>query len=319
MRLPGMTAELAAAVIDWRDGDGEVSPGGAEAEHYLLLDDPHECKNAPFETVDEILLVKGASVDVLVGEDANRNGVLDDREDDAGESEPQDNRDGRLDRGLSAYLTVYSREPNASASGERRTNVNAPNTRDLSQLLRQAVPGDRYFQMMDRVRSRRPFDNIIEFYYALGMTYDEFGKIADRLTTSSDRTLVGRVNVNTAPRHVLLCLPELDESDADALIEARKKAEAGLESIAWVTRALPREKALAIGGHITTRSYASSADIVAVSRDGRSWRRYQAVIDTMADSPRVVLWKDLTHLGWPLDPRIIEAIRGGRAPDEVGS
>jgi len=58
LKLPGMSTELAAAVLDCRDSDNEVSPGGAESEYYLLLKDPHDCKNAPFETVDELLLVK---------------------------------------------------------------------------------------------------------------------------------------------------------------------------------------------------------------------------------------------------------------------
>ena len=39
LKLPGMTAELAAAVVDWRDADSEVSPSGAENEYYLLLED----------------------------------------------------------------------------------------------------------------------------------------------------------------------------------------------------------------------------------------------------------------------------------------
>ena len=33
LKLPGMTAELASSIIDWRDGDDELSPGGAESEY----------------------------------------------------------------------------------------------------------------------------------------------------------------------------------------------------------------------------------------------------------------------------------------------
>ena len=35
-KLPGMTAELAASIIDWRDEDSDVTTGGAESEYYLL-------------------------------------------------------------------------------------------------------------------------------------------------------------------------------------------------------------------------------------------------------------------------------------------
>ena len=34
-------------------------------------------KSAPFETVDELRLVYGTSIDMLVGDDVNRNGILD--------------------------------------------------------------------------------------------------------------------------------------------------------------------------------------------------------------------------------------------------
>ena len=117
--LPGVTPELAAAIVDWRDADSAVTPGGAEGEYYLLLSDPYQCKDAPLETVEELLLVKDATKGVLYGEDANRNGVLDPNEDDGVASDPPDNRDGRLDRGLGPFVTVYSSEPASSSTAGR--------------------------------------------------------------------------------------------------------------------------------------------------------------------------------------------------------
>ena len=55
LKLPEMTSELAAAIMDWRDSDSDVEPGGAETEYYLLLDEPYNCKNSAFETVEEVL------------------------------------------------------------------------------------------------------------------------------------------------------------------------------------------------------------------------------------------------------------------------
>src|SRR5262249_19278468 len=51
--LPRMTPELAAAIIDWRDADDNVTEGGAESETYLRRNPPYRCKNANFESVDE--------------------------------------------------------------------------------------------------------------------------------------------------------------------------------------------------------------------------------------------------------------------------
>jgi type II secretory pathway component PulK len=315
LKLPGMTAELASAIIDWRDEDEEISAGGAESEYYLLLSEPYNCKNAPFETVEEVRLVKGASQEILFGEDTNLNGVLDDNENDADQSEPADNRDGHLDGGFLDYVTVYSVEDNVDKDGQQRININDYSSRELAQLLREVVGNDQYFFLMDSVRAGRPFQNVLDFYYKSGLQFSEFEQIADRLTTTDEEQLVGLVNVNTASREVLLCLPQLVDSDVDAILAKRESSDTNLDSIAWIAETLDREKAVAIGGHITTRSFQYSADIVAVAGDGRAYKRYRAVLDTRNGTARIVYWKSLTHLGWPLGPDIISKLRSGLALD----
>ena len=74
------------------------------------------CKNAPFETTDELRLVYGADMDTLVGEDGNRNGMLDPNEND-------DNQNGTAEPGVLEYVTVYSREPNTNSDGSTRINI----------------------------------------------------------------------------------------------------------------------------------------------------------------------------------------------------
>lgn len=318
VKLPGMTAELAAAIIDWRDSDSDVSPGGAESEYYLLLADPYYCKDGPLETVEELLLVRDMTPAILFGEDTNRNGVLDPNENDAAETDPPDNQDGRLDRGIFDYVTVYSREPAASSSSSSSAqdgpiNINDTNMTQLSALIREVVSQDQYFRLMDRVRAGRPYRNVLDFYYRTGLTIDQFRQMVDRLTTGGSGARTGLVNVNTAPAEVLLCLPGLEQADVDALVSKRASPDTDLTNIAWVAEALPPEKGTAIGNLITTRSYQFSADIVAVSGDGRAFRRYRAVVDTQTSPPRVLLWQNLTHLGWPLSPDILTTLRAGRA------
>jgi type II secretory pathway component PulK len=313
LRMPNMTAELADAILDWRDEDADVSPGGAESEYYLLQAEPYYCKDAPFEAVEEVLLLRDGSEDLLYGEDRNRNGVLDYNENDAADTYPDDNADGSLDRGFLDYATVYSVEPNTASDGEKRVNVNALAMEDLSELLREVIPDDRIFAILQNVRRGRPFRNVLDFYFRSGLTLEEFAPIADRMTTVEEEELTGMVNVNTALREVLLCLPELDENDVDALLSRRGDPDTDLSSIAWIAEALPEEKAAAIGAHITTRSYQFSADIVAISGDGRAYRRYRVVVDAMKNPPRIVRWQDLTHLGWPLEGEIRAVLRRGES------
>ena len=79
-QLPRMTPELAAAIVDWRDSNSTVSDGGAEDETYQRLNPPYRCKNAPFESIDELRLVYGMTDEILYGDDANMNGYPDENE-----------------------------------------------------------------------------------------------------------------------------------------------------------------------------------------------------------------------------------------------
>jgi len=316
-KLPGMTAELAASIIDWRDTDSDISTGGAEDEYYLLQPAPYHCKNAPLETVDEILLIKGASEDLLYGEDTNLNGILDPQENDGDASEPPDNSDGKLDRGFYDYVTVYSTEANVDGEGNTRININSTSSvSDLQTLLQDTFKEDRAVEIMQAsgVSSNPSFTSILQFYYRSRMTFKEFSQIADRLTTSSETTLPGLVNVNTAPKEVLLCLPGLEETDVDAMLSYRStnSASEDLNTIAWVTEVLDQTKATGMGQYITVHSNQYSADIVAVSGNGRAYKRYKAVIDTQKSPPRVIYWKELTHFGWPLDSEIVATLRKGK-------
>ena len=53
--------EFAASVIDFRDKDSALSIplGSAENSYYKNLSEPYECKDADFDIIDELLLVKG--------------------------------------------------------------------------------------------------------------------------------------------------------------------------------------------------------------------------------------------------------------------
>lgn len=69
MALPGMTDDVANAIIDWRDTDEDVSNStGAESAYYNALDPSYFAKNAPFETVEELLMVRGIDHTMLFGD-----------------------------------------------------------------------------------------------------------------------------------------------------------------------------------------------------------------------------------------------------------
>jgi general secretion pathway protein K len=55
---------LASSIVDWRDEDSAPLAQGAENDYYAYLKFPYECKNAPFDFLDELLLVRGMSATI---------------------------------------------------------------------------------------------------------------------------------------------------------------------------------------------------------------------------------------------------------------
>ncbi|MEX0703283.1 MAG: hypothetical protein WD069_14410 [Planctomycetales bacterium] len=115
MRLPGMTEDVADAILDWLDPDDEARQNGAEVQYYAALDPPYTPRNGRIESLDELLLVRGVTPWSLYGTDANRNGLLDPDE---------DLGDGTVNFGWAAFLTVHSRETNRRPDGSPKIDVN---------------------------------------------------------------------------------------------------------------------------------------------------------------------------------------------------
>jgi len=62
------------SILDWRDADSLHRLHGAEASFYMDLPNPYMPKDGPFDTVDELLLVRGVSRELFFGEEAKREG-----------------------------------------------------------------------------------------------------------------------------------------------------------------------------------------------------------------------------------------------------
>ncbi len=316
--LPGMNTETANAIADWRDGDDEVREGGAESDYYLAQRTGYDAKNSRFETLEELLLVRDIDSTILFGEDTNRNGVLDSNENDANATPPEDNADGNLDVGAYPYLTVYSAESNQTPDGGERVNINQGG--EVFQLLRDELSESRFNEVSPRVPGGRPFQNELDFAVKLRLTDEEFGELENEITTSGQPVRRGLINIMSAPAEVLDLLPGLEPGDGQKIVNAREQEG---ESMLWLVDAIGQEKAVQAAGLLTTDSYQYSADILAISGDGRGFVRYRVVIDTLApdgsavEGPRVVYTQDITDLGWPIDPAIRMALRAGTPIEEV--
>jgi len=271
--LPRMTVDLTQAILDWVNTNGT----GPTTTYYAMQQPSYQCKCAPFETVDELRLLYAADMDTLVGEDANRNGILDPTEND-------DNQNGMLDPGVLEYVTVYSREPGSNLVNV--ASVSSSSTQLIS-LLQTNLGTSRAEQILNQLgimttggASRGgggggtgggtgggagvgggggggasagggggtgnrgggittiTFTSPLQFYVKSGMTSSEFAQVGTNLTTTSGSYVFGRVNVNTASAAVLACLLAGDTAAAQQLVNYRQSNPNNLASIAWIIDAL---------------------------------------------------------------------------------
>ena len=295
--LPGMTIELAAAIIDWRDSNFEPTENGAEDETYARLDPPRRAKNARFESVDELRLVYGATLRILLGEDSNRNGALDPNEGDGDATAPFDDRDGVLAPGILEYVTVWSRQPRTRSDGSPRINIQQPNQRQrLTQLLSTKLGESRAQAILNAV-GQTPLTSVAEFMLRGQFTAAEFQQIHTDIT-GNDTT--GLINVNTAPEAVLACIPGFDWDKARAITAYRSANADTLTSFAWLPEVLDRATIIRAGRYLTDQSYQFSADIIGTGPHGRGYSRARFVFDTSKTSPRILYRQDLTSSGWAL-------------------
>jgi len=72
----GQADTIVDSVLDWRDADDLVRLHGAETPYYMSLPAPYKAKDGPFDTLEELILVKGITPEILYG-DAERKGLID--------------------------------------------------------------------------------------------------------------------------------------------------------------------------------------------------------------------------------------------------
>lgn len=63
----GVEDDPTDAILDWIDTDDEPRQNGAENDYYQSLSVPYPCKNAPMNSVEELLLIRGVTPEMFFG------------------------------------------------------------------------------------------------------------------------------------------------------------------------------------------------------------------------------------------------------------
>ncbi len=368
MTLPGMTESIADAILDWIDPDDEPREFGAEAEYYSGLDPPYRPRNGPPETVEELLLVKDVTPELLFGPDANRNGMIDASEMAYSSGMIVDETGADMTRGWSAYLTLHSAEKNLNPEGEPKIDLNQSDLQQLhAQLSEKLEPGWADFIVAYRQNGPRSGgsggsrgsggsnsadngegNNVQQATGGLNLDFEKSGSV--RLTTVLDligvqteanvqgesetvtldvlfkddivdmatylprlldyaavnaaEIIPGRLNINQAPKALLLGLPGIDEETVSEIIATReidpflsdnpsRRHETWLltEGIVELQQMKMLIPLVSAGGDVYR------AQIVGFYDEGGPAARIEAIIDGSRANPRLVFWRDISHLG----------------------
>ena len=135
------------SIMDWKDLDDLHRLHGAEDDYYQSLPNPYEAKDNKFDTLEELLLVRGITPEILYGE-GERKGIID-------------------------FLTVHS--------NMNRININAAPKEVLM-----AIPGmsSEYADTIIDMRSTKEIMNLQE----IGIAGENYSIIAPYVTTSGSNS-----------------------------------------------------------------------------------------------------------------------------------
>ena len=301
--------ELADALIDWRDEDSVPREFGAEDQFYAELDPPYKVKNAPFDTVEELLLVRGFTGQLLYGEDYDRNGLMSPNENDDDESFPPDDLDDALNVGLYPYLTVYSRDTNTTAENKPRVYLFGDPA--ATQLQLQEFITDQaalnYISTAGEAEPRieSPADLLkdrsqktSEEPLASPLREEEMMVVMDRTTTSPAPELVGLININTAPAIILATLPGLTEEDVAEILTMRAELPSEQKySTAWILPIIGREKFMEVAPLISARGTRFRVESLGYADHLGTMARIETVLEMRGPVAQIVYLRDVTKLG----------------------
>ena len=311
IKIPAMTSDVVAAILDWRDQDNAVTPGGAETEFYANQSPPTLPRNGPFLTIRELLMVRGVTADLFYGDDPRAKRARRTSSPAAGTraSAASPTRVGSASGNLPAggwqsMLSIHSGIKNLNAAGRDRVNVQSADEKALTGV--QGITSE-IARAIIAHRGRTQIQNLADLLDvrpaappgAIGpngvplnpgndgnanaggpsVISDElFKQIADDLTTEDAQDLPGLVNVNSADLEVLLCLPGVDRTLAQAILNQRQSTGyfAGVGALLTVP-GMSRDRFKQILPLITARSdtFRVIAEGVILGRDTR--RRIEVV------------------------------------------
>lgn len=208
-RLP-LTQEQIDSLLDWREPGLEPRPEGGKDEYYNQLTIPYNAKLLSFTTLDELLLVKGFSADVIFnGQEDLASTAL--------QLTPKP--DG-------SQPTIYDLCTVDSVSGNGGQQLpNISQVANVQQLVAVGIPPQVAAQIFAQRAQLTSYNALLS---VPGLNEQTARTLVSSFSVGNNATLNGRINVNTASQAVLESIPNMQPDVASAIVSRQGTAVAQL-------------------------------------------------------------------------------------------
>ena len=201
-KLP-LTTEQIESLLDWREADLNPRTSGAKDDFYNALDEPYNAALRRLETVDEVLLVKDWLPATLYDPPTQTT------------SQPLVNAATEDQPLLADLFTVDSASPNVNSDGEQRADINQVQEQQLtalgiSQPVAQAI--------IQRRNTQGTFETMRQVLEVQGVDEEAAEALLNGVSVSSEASLPGKINLNTASEAVLNSIPGMDSQTTNAIL-----------------------------------------------------------------------------------------------------
>jgi general secretion pathway protein K len=292
-RLTG-SLEVAEAIVAWRE-----PMLGQDDAYYETLQEPYGPRHAPFQTLGELLLVRGVTPDMFFGT-KDRPGLVD-------------------------LCAVEGISENTDANGSMRIGLNEFRNWGEFQEFQKSVmaklgsvltmyDASEIFDGWSRLTSSGlpGYTSLAQLATVAGLSYDKIINAIDHLTIDPGIQVAGLVNVNTARPEVIAVLPGGSMALGVAIVARRTQAPfATLGEFAEFLLSQPNGPDLfaQMIDHVNLKSSSFIVEAMGYPPTERGFRTLRAVLRRTPDDVYVI---HQSEEEWPLPPVEQAALVGRR-------
>lgn len=197
----GLSQSQVDALLDWRESGETPRAEGAKNEYYNALPKPYSAGLRRLNSLNETLLIKDWLPSTLYQ---------------APDASISDSNSVLSTRSISQMCTTDSYSPNVNASGQGKTNLN---TAQVQQLVQAGLSTPSATALVARRNGLGgAFTTLNQAVTTPGLDSRGIGLLLDSFTISTETSLEGKINLNTAQADVLETLPGITPDIADGII-----------------------------------------------------------------------------------------------------